>query len=64
MALTRIFKVQEDAADIAASAMLFARCPYLPARGFQGVCALIQKDNSPGSSRRRLRGMLGYPDEL
>ena len=25
---------------------------------------LYRKDNSPGSSRRRLRGMLGYPDEL
>ena len=25
---------------------------------------LYRKDDSPGSSRRRLRGMLGYPDEL
>ncbi len=30
----------------------------------RGCAHLYRKDNSPGSSRRRLRGMLGYPDEL
>ena len=65
VALTRIFKVREDAADTAASAVLYVALLPISARGNSRGCAHSnRKENSSGSSRRRLRGMSSRLDEL